>query len=150
MKLDLAPVQSGSYALHLSLAVSLAALQVGRLGSFHFPAGDYYYLGSARGPGGLRARLAHHARLAKIPHWHLDFLRQQACLLGAWVAPVRGPLECAWSQALLDTPGASLPAAGFGSSDCRFGCSAHLVRCSPDQIVPVLQSFTESAAWVAL
>ena len=37
------------------------------------------------------------------------------------------PLECVWSQALLELPGASAPVRGFGASDCHSGCEAHLV-----------------------
>jgi hypothetical protein len=36
-------------------------------------------------------------------------------------------LECLWSQALATQSGAFLPASGFGASDCRAGCAAHLV-----------------------
>ena len=37
-------------------------------------------------------------------------------------------LECTWVKRLLALLGASAPAPGFGSSDCRNGCPAHLVR----------------------
>jgi hypothetical protein len=60
------PSGHGSYALFLSL-LHQVHLAVGRLGAFDFPAGAYVYLGSANGPGGLRARLAHHARIALSP-----------------------------------------------------------------------------------
>src|SRR3954466_12462716 len=33
--------------------------------------GPLFYAGSARGPGGLRARLARHQRADKKPHWHI-------------------------------------------------------------------------------
>jgi Uri superfamily endonuclease len=149
-----APALPGSYALHLTLPERLSALAVGRLGVFDFPAGEYIYLGSAHGPGGLHARLAHHARPAVNPHWHLDYLRQKACLAGAWFAPARLPLECAWSQALLDLPGAGLPAPGFGAADCRHGCPAHLVSflhgLPLPLLEPLLQSFTEPVSWLPL
>jgi hypothetical protein len=32
-------------------------------------------LGSALGPGGLHARIAHHQKLSPRPHWHIDCLR---------------------------------------------------------------------------
>lgn len=148
MSLDQAPAQPGSYALHLRLALPVFALPVGRLGNFDFPAGDYLYLGSAAGPGGLRARLAHHARAAARAHWHIDFLRTNARLLGAWIAPGGRSLECVWSQALLDVQGSRLPAAGFGATDCRLGCPAHLVQSSASLVVPVLQSFTDLLQWL--
>lgn len=150
MSLAAAPAAPGSYALHLRLAQPLTGLAVGRLGIFDFLPGDYIYLGSARGPGGLRARLAHHARSANRPHWHVDTLRRHAQLVGAWTAQGEQPLECAWSQALSSLPGATLPAPGFGAADCRRGCLAHLVCCSPDMAVPVLELTTSSLRWFAL
>jgi len=47
----------GTYALILSCA-SNARIQVGRLGTMRLQRGYYVYLGSALGPGGLRARIA--------------------------------------------------------------------------------------------
>ena len=124
------PAGPGSYALFLALpqAVHLA---VGRLGEFDFPAGVYVYLGSANGPGGLRARLAHHARIAAHPQWHLDYFHPYTQITGGFV--IEGnpagtlPLECAWSQQILRLPGARPAAPGFGSTDCRSGCAAHLI-----------------------
>ena len=137
---SLALAQPGSYLLSLALPGAIH-LQIGRLGSFDFPAGLYIYAGSAHGAGGLRARLLHHARIAARPHWHLDFLRPHAVLVGGWVVmeqdsagkaitnapPGRQPLECRWSQELANLPGARIPAPGFGASDCRSGCAAHLI-----------------------
>lgn len=120
------PASPGSYALLLSLPAPVCR-QVGRLGTFNFPTGDYVYFGSASGPGGLRARVRHHARIASRPHWHLDWLRPDAVLQGGWFAPVPGPWECAWSKAASGMPGAVIPAPGFGAADCRQGCTAHLL-----------------------
>ena len=127
------PTLPGTYALFLSLAVP-ARLSIGKLGAFTFPSGEYVYMGSARGPGGLRARLQHHLRPAQRPHWHIDYLRTQAVVSGGVYvvqeevpAEIVVPLECAWSQALLALPGASVPAPSFGASDCRSGCVAHLI-----------------------
>jgi Uri superfamily endonuclease len=124
------PAGPGSYTLFLWLpgAVHLA---VGRLGAFDFPPGVYAYLGSAHGPGGLRARLAHHARVAARPHWHLDYFRPSVQITGGLLDEETHagalPLECAWSQQLLRLPGARPAAPGFGSADCRSGCPAHLI-----------------------
>jgi Uri superfamily endonuclease len=151
---DRVPPLPGSYALQLVVKTAQPALRIGRLGAFDFPTGVYLYLGSARGPGGLRARLAHHRRLAAHPHWHLDFLRSQAELIGVWYSPILDPLECAWSQALLDLPGASLPAPGFGAADCRLGCLSHLVAFTgglPQGLLdPVLKSFAGPLYWLTL
>ncbi len=105
-------------------------LKVGRLGICTFPSGNFVYLGSAHGVGGLRARLAHHSRIAQAPHWHLDYLRPYAEITGGWMvieAQINHPpLECAWSLSLAAMAGCYAPVAGFGASDCVFGCPAHL------------------------
>jgi Uri superfamily endonuclease len=127
------PPHPGVYALQLSIDESLS-LHVGRLRSAYFPAGEYVYLGSACGPGGLQARLGRHlSRKFTRPHWHIDYLRpvttlRAYCYLETEPSTVSPkPLECLWSQALLKLPDASAPVRGFGSSDCRSGCRAHLV-----------------------
>ena len=122
----------GTYIVALWLETA-QTIRVGRLGPIQFPAGWYLYAGSALGPGGLTARLARHRRRlgrGKKPHWHVDYLREQAAWHGAWVRASDQPLECRWAAALRDLPGAEIVAHGFGASDCN--CPAHLVR------VPVL------------
>ncbi len=49
-------------------------LEIGRLGSFNIIPGFYAYVGSAFGPGGLRARIRHHLESVAQPHWHIDYL----------------------------------------------------------------------------
>jgi len=130
--LDL-PALPGSYVLELFLTQD-ADLAVGRLGKARFPTGAVLYLGSARGPGGLKARLGRHLQNGKVthPHWHIDTLRgiaqvrAVAYLVQPEVALVT-PLECLWSQALAQFPGSCVPLPGFGVSDCRSGCPAHLI-----------------------
>ncbi len=84
------------------------------------------------GTGGLRARLGRHLRGEGKSHWHIDTLRrvarvQDICYLAAPWITVGQRLECLWSQALASLPGATVPVPGFGASDCRLGCPAHLV-----------------------
>jgi Uri superfamily endonuclease len=131
--MDDLPVQPGTYALILELGES-RTLQVGRLGSNNFPAGYYVYLGSAQGSGGLRGRLSRHLRGGGKTHWHIDRLLPFASLHGyAYVVFGRekddfGPTECVWSQTLIASTGANIPAPNFGASDCRSGCPTHLVH----------------------
>lgn len=119
------PDQPGTYALILEMSES-TTIEVGKLGRFPFPSGWYVYLGSARGPGGLVARLARHRRLDKTPHWHVDYLRAQASLFKVWYAIGEQKRECAWAQKLLEFPDASIIAPHFGASDCK--CPAHLIH----------------------
>ena len=94
-------------------------LGIGRLGAFDFPAGRYVYTGSAR--RNLEARVARHLGPAKRPHWHIDYL---LCCAGVEVLRVRRfrRAECAVNRG---TRG-MIPVPGFGASDCRAGCNAHL------------------------
>ncbi len=117
----------GTYALFFRLEQSLA-LEVGRLGRVTLPAGWLVYVGSALGPGGLRVRLRRHLAAAKRPHWHIDALTQ-VHPPDDWLALADGRRrECDWAQQLAGHPRASIPAPGFGSSDCRRGCPAHLIH----------------------
>lgn len=144
------PREPGSYILWLYNPQS-KDLTVGRLGQFNFPAGDYIYIGSAYGPGGLRARLGRHLRGSGKQHWHVDYLRTAALVsrfgyqisavhLGS--APHLPPTECVWSQRLAVLPEAGLPVPGFGASDCRSGCAAHLVH-YPDTIQQIHKRITD-------
>ena len=127
------PAQPGAYALVLRLEQP-TRLRVGALGAALFPAGVYVYLGSARGPGGIRARLGRHLRGKGRPRWHVDYLRAVAWPVAyayTTAPPRRLPWECAWSQALAALAEAWVPLPGFGASDCRHGCLAHLVAFAP-------------------
>jgi Uri superfamily endonuclease len=117
---------AGTYAFSFMLPEAVKA-SIGRLGRLDFPAGDYIYLGSARGRGGLRARLGRHLRSVKATHWHIDYLRPYLEIRAIGYLPGNDNLECAWSQSLAGLPAARLPAPGFGASDCVRGCTAHLV-----------------------
>lgn len=119
------PDRPGTYVLLLRLSQP-STITTGRLGHFRFSPGWYTYVGSARGPGGLAARLSRHLRVPKSLHWHLDYLRAEARPVEVWYAVGPDRCECAWAQALVRLGGAALPVPGFGASDCR--CSAHLIH----------------------
>jgi Uri superfamily endonuclease len=120
------PASHGTYVLHLFVSHA-QPIEVGRLGLQHLPIGDYFYIGSARGAGGLRARVGRHLRGAGPLRWHIDYLRAVAEVRDALYTVTDTPLECVWSQALAQLPDAFIPVPHFGSSDCRSGCAAHLV-----------------------
>lgn len=113
----------GTYALILSSAAD-RTLPVGRLGALRLRPGFYLYIGSALGPGALRARIAYHSRPVAHPHWHVDYLRKAARLEEVWCAysPVRR--EHQWAGVAESLAGASIPIRGFGTSDCH--CRSHL------------------------
>ncbi len=119
------PSAPGTYALALRLAAPADLTIAGR--RVHLPPGLYVYVGSAHGSGGLRARLGRHLRGDGRSYWHVDALRSVAEVVGWHVAVSPLRLECAWAQTLACLPGAAIPVPGFGASDCRAGCPAHLV-----------------------
>ncbi|CAA7611842.1 DUF123 domain-containing protein [Magnetospirillum sp. UT-4] len=108
---DTLPAVPGAYVLLVELAEPAAGLTAGR----------YLYCGSAKGPGGIRARVGRHMRRGKALRWHIDRLTEAGRVLGAWVFP--GGDECALVAALSHLP---VPVPGFGASDCR-SCPAHLL-----------------------
>jgi Uri superfamily endonuclease len=119
----------GAYVLLLELQRA-ARLRVGALGSHEMSPGTYLYVGSAR--RGLAARVARHARLSTTKtgrvHWHIDslLLHPQSRLIR--VRLLIGDEECLVSRAVADCRGVEVPVRGFGSTDCRAGCQAHLYR----------------------
>lgn len=115
---------SGTYLLILRLS-AVRRICIGKLGRHSLQPGLYAYVGSARGPGGLAARLRHHAQVARRPHWHIDYLRVVARPVEVWTTPDRREHE--WAAALQRHPSFETPIKGFGSSDCR--CYSHLFQC---------------------
>ena len=143
------PPERGTYALCLSLEQS-CRLKVGAFGTYDFPVGIYVYLGSARGMGGLRARLGRHLLGQGQRRWHIDFLRSSAQVVGVLYTIQQDemgaslmPLECSWSQAVSKLPGAFIPVARFGASDCRSGCLAHLAAFPEGLSLEVLKEACE-------
>jgi Uri superfamily endonuclease len=113
----------GAYVLIIELA-NPVTLTIGRLGKTMLPAGRYAYAGSARGPGGIRARVGRHLRRDKKLHWHIDWLTTVAGIVEARVYP--GGDECRLVAEMMALPDTHHPIKGFGSSDCR-NCESHLV-----------------------
>ena len=126
----------GTYALLLR-ATDATHVDVGALGELEVVPGGYVYVGSAFGPGGVKARVGRHARCDGARHWHVDYLRATTDLLAAWVTYDDARRECDWAHALRQMDGASVPMPGFGASDCD--CTAHLVRFDR---LPTLDAFT--------
>jgi Uri superfamily endonuclease len=141
------PPEPGSYALEFTL-YQQQRLTIGRLGEIYFPQGEYIYVGSALGPGGLGARLGRHLKNDSFScHWHIDYIKSYAetrsvCYLMKSAGAIyldssqaqdksalpQKPVECIWSQTLSALPYANIPAQGFGSSDCHYECRAHLIH----------------------
>ena len=118
-RLNAAQLDSGTYALVLCLSAA-KTITVGRRGPIHFPAGYYVYVGSAL--KNLASRIQRHLALTKKLHWHIDYFRAEAEVVG--VCCIRQPIryECALAGEIAKLADAHIPK--FGSSDCR--CQTHL------------------------
>jgi len=121
---DALPVAPGSYVVVLETGKA-RRIRIGALGRLALEPGFYAYVGSAFGPGGLAARLGHHLRRGRSPHWHIDYLRRHAAVCEIWLAE-GARAEHAWAGALTRVPSAEMPCLGFGATDCR--CPTHLFR----------------------
>jgi Uri superfamily endonuclease len=113
----------GTYVLILS-SKGVHRIRVGRLGELLTRPGFYVYVGSAFGPGGVRARVARHQRKCSRPHWHIDYLRSRTRLEEVWYSHDPLPREHQWAHLIGRARGSSVPLGQFGSSDCR--CPSHL------------------------
>jgi Uri superfamily endonuclease len=116
--------EHGTYALLLQSDCE-AEVRVGRRSSLRVQPGYYVYVGSAFGPGGVKARVLRHCRESSTRHWHIDYLRGVTAPLGAWCGYQTRELEHRWAQSLAKLPDVSA-VNGFGCSDCM--CESHLFR----------------------
>ena len=112
----------GTYVLILQ-SETVEAVQIGKWGQMDLQPGYYAYVGSAFGPGGVKARVSRHCRAEKSKRWHIDYLREHAQLVSVWYSHSPSRLEHRWATALAQLPGA-LSIKRFGSSDCS--CESHL------------------------
>ncbi len=106
----------GSYVLLLE-ACRFVTVPIGKLGELSLQPGCYLYVGSAFGPGGLRARVGRHLKPDKTRRWHLDYLRPWTRAMAVWYSCDTRPQEDAWAAALADMPGIEVAMDGFGASD---------------------------------
>jgi len=117
------PAEPGAYALHIVLPRRFEGA-IGALGPVSLKRGDYLYLCSARGPGGISSRVGRHCRPEKKIHWHIDHLTVAGRVTEAVAIP--GGSECTLAELALTFPGVTVPVPGFGSSDSK-RCMSHLL-----------------------
>ena len=114
---------NGTYALVFKTQQTKKII-VGKLGNLKLQPGFYVYVGSAFGPGGLKARIGHHRRRSRRPHWHIDYLSKHLTPIEVWYTYDTVHQEHCWSEILEHYRDTSTPLPGFGSSDCC--CKSHL------------------------
>ena len=112
-------MDSGLYIAIFHL-VEARDITIGKLGTFNFKAGFYFYVGTAQ--RNLHARIERHGRPDKPLRWHIDYLSAHAPMLGAIL--INGPrsMECEIANELRHQYDPAIP--NFGASDCR--CDGHL------------------------
>jgi Uri superfamily endonuclease len=81
-KAEGAPTLPGAYVLIIELTDSVEVTLRGKPRTTLQP-GRYLYCGSAKGSGGIRARLSRHMRPGKVIHWHVDLLTAPGQVTGA-------------------------------------------------------------------
>jgi len=116
-------MQTGTYILYMR-AEKQKIIPVGKLGRLKIAKGDFIYLGSAFGPGGVPARIRHHLRIASSPHWHMDYLRPFMSIVKIWYTNDIIHREHQWASVFSAMADIRIPLKGFGASDCR--CDSHL------------------------
>lgn len=130
--------QPVTYQLLIEVAHPLRQA-IGALGVHDFPAGRYTYTGSAK--RAFEARIARHLRAEKALRWHIDHLLTAPGVRVLAVRRSRVP-ECRLNRS---SPG-TVTVPGFGASDCRAGCGAHLKYLGPAEPLTPLMPLTPTRA----
>lgn len=105
-----------TYILKISLDKT-RKIQIGKLGTFSFSNGVYWYVGSAK--KNLMQRIARHQRKKKKLHWHIDYLLEHARITSIWYTDIsEETLATMFARRL------QIPVTGFGASDKK--TKAHL------------------------
>ena len=113
----------GAYVLLMELS-AIYSDDIGALGNVKLSAGYYLYFGSARGKGGMAARVRRHLKINKKRYWHVDWMTLAGSVKKVMLVP--GGLECELRRKASALSGLTVPILGFGSSDCN-QCPAHLL-----------------------
>ena len=121
------PSSPGNYVI-AAVLYDEKSLESKAFGLCRLPAGAYFYCGSAHGPGGLKARIERHLRKGTKKFWHFDHLKELVDIKQVWWQQDALNKECRLAQFIAAQEGVSIPVPGFGASDCRNGCPAHLLR----------------------
>ncbi|WFO74540.1 GIY-YIG nuclease family protein [Desulfurococcaceae archaeon MEX13E-LK6-19] len=128
--IDDIPAEKGVYVLVIKV-VEDTSINVGKLGSFVFGKGYYAYVGSAMGPGGLKARIKRHISKVKKLRWHIDYLTSnnytEITAIIYSTTSVNG-MESRIAKILEEKLAPSIK--GFGSTDTND--YTHLFKCISD------------------
>lgn len=99
---------------------------------YQLNAGCYVYVGSAKGVGGLKARVSRHLKSEKKIRWHIDYLTTGVTKPVCVIYAEDRAKECVLVPRL-ESLGFEHPLQGFGSSDCRERCTSHILYLNASQ-----------------
>lgn len=109
----------GVYALIIQVRKN-KKVRVGGLGEKNFRKGFYVYVGS--GMNNVDKRVARHLSTRKKKHWHVDYLLEEARVVGLKRYYTERDMECFLNKKVGGLSDGVVE--GFGCSDCS--CDAHL------------------------
>lgn len=98
-------------------------IEIGALGKIAFPAGYYYYIGTAQ--KNLNARIKRYLEGSDRFHWHIDYFLTEANIQNVLAWPLDKDYECQIADSLLEINEIKIIKEGLGSSDCN--CRSHLL-----------------------
>ncbi|MFB6291709.1 MAG: DUF123 domain-containing protein [Candidatus Bipolaricaulia bacterium] len=132
----------GIYALIIGIEDG-RELKIGNLVRAEFQ-GEYLYVGSAHGAGGLQ-RVTRHMKASRDSeareHWHVDYLTGPGVIKETWLIPTEKDLECRLVSDLTNLY--NQPVENFGASDCD--CFSHLFRYDPEKKGELIQILNQVA-----
>ncbi|MDV3103363.1 GIY-YIG nuclease family protein [Thermococcus waiotapuensis] len=97
---------------------------------FPLKKGYYVYVGSAM--NSLEKRVRRHFSKEKRPHWHIDYLLEEAELLRAYLIPSGERLE---EKLSLEVAKHGEPVEGFGAGDVKVSANLYRFEGEPDEIL---------------
>lgn len=117
----------GSYVVVFTVE-STVMIEVGAQGEVEFAIGEYGYIGSANGQGGIESRVGRHLKTASGEtenlFWHIDYVLDAAEISVTSVFYSQDIGECDVFECISNKQ--SRPFASLGASDCS--CESHIVR----------------------
>jgi Uri superfamily endonuclease len=116
---------SGVYQIRINVC-NTCPIILGHLGNLTFPRGQYVYTGRAK--TNLEQRIERHKKRDKKCFWHIDYLLMDVNVLLEDIAIISDNYgdECSENKKLLGV-NTLIIAEGFGASDCKNNCGAHLL-----------------------
>ncbi|MEM1939306.1 MAG: GIY-YIG nuclease family protein [Acidilobaceae archaeon] len=125
----------GIYMLIFELSCT-TSIAIGSLGVRHLDTGLYIYIGSGRGPGGIRSRVLRHLMKSKRLWWHIDYVSTHKCFKAKSLvyAETTLDLESELASRLIGYEYMRPYIEGFGSTDKEsithlFKCNCSLEEC---------------------